>query len=269
MCFVTKSPVTFFLNAPIPGHFYFFFIQLGDSFVAVLYRVVRISTGECAMNRNTPTLQVSPLGMSPTSPIDPSTLPQTSSLSTGRLLILVPADSDYGSAIQRIWQLATATSRGIHLLGLCRDEMQELRLRRQMIAMSALLNDSGVSSEMKIEFGTRWSDALRRNYQTGDIVVCVAEQGYGQLNKPLKQVLEEHVDATIFVLSDLKLQHASSQSTLSLLSSWAGLIGVIAGAFLLQTRILSLPRDWSQTPLMLLSVFGEFWLLWAWNHLFS
>jgi len=101
----------------------------------------------------------------------------------------------------------------------------------------------------------------------GDIIVCFAEQRDGLLCKPLKQVLEEDLDAPIFILSDLKLQHSYSQSALSLLSSWAGLIGIIAGAFLVQTRILSLPRNWSQTPLMLLSVFAEFWLLWAWNHL--
>jgi len=219
------------------------------------------------MNRNNPNLKVPSLGISTASPIDPSALLQVSSSSTGRLLILVPADSEYGSAIQRIWQLATATSRGVHLLGLCKDGMQELSLRRQLIAMSALLMDGGIAVEVKIEFGTRWSDAVRRNYQMGDIIVCFAEQRDGLLSKPLKQVLEEDLDAPIFILSDLKLQHSYSQSALSLLSSWAGLIGIIAGAFLVQTRILSLPRNWSQTPLMLLSVFAEFWLLWAWNHL--
>lgn len=221
------------------------------------------------MNTHNPDDHDSPLGMRTPSPIDFSTLLKTSSLSTGRLLVLVSADSDYGSAIQRIWKLATATHRPVHLLGLCKDMTQEFSLRRQLIAMSALLSDGQVPAEMKIEFGIRWVDAIRRNYQTGDIIVCFAEQRGGLLHKPVKQVLEEHLDAPIFILSELYPQRTSGPNVLSLLVLCAGFIAIIAGAFLLQTRILFLSRDWSQTPLMLLSVFVEFWLIWAWNNLFS
>lgn len=223
---------------------------------------------KCAMNRNSPNLQVSSLGMSTTSPIDPSTLHRVSSLSTGRLLILVPANSDYGPAIQRIWRLATATNRGAQLMGLCRDGIQEPSLRRQLVAMSALLSDGGVSVEMKIEFGTRWSDAVRRNYQIGDIIVCFAEQGDGLLPKPSNQVLEENLDAPLWILSNLSVQRSTRPSLFSQLLLWAGLVGIIVGAFFLQTRILSWTRDGSQTFLMLLSILMEFWLLWAWNNLF-
>jgi hypothetical protein len=221
------------------------------------------------MNRHGPKHQVSTLGMSTTSPVDSSALLKISSLSTGRLIVLIPADSNYGSAIQRIWQLATATSRRVHLLGLCKDMAQELSLRRQLIAMSALLNDGGIPTEAKIEFGTRWIDAVRRNYKMGDIIVCFTEQRDGPLHKPLKQVLEENLDAPIVILSDLYPQCSSRLNVLSQLLLWVGLIGIIAGAFLLQTRIMSLPRDWSQTTLILLSVFAEFWLIWGWNNLFS
>ncbi|HET6824001.1 MAG TPA: hypothetical protein VFH34_15225, partial [Anaerolineales bacterium] len=84
------------------------------------------------MNKNNLTHPVSPLGVNTTSPIDVSTLFKTSSLSTGRLLVLVPAGADYGPAIPRIWQLATATGRHVHLLGLIKDTTQELVLRRQL-----------------------------------------------------------------------------------------------------------------------------------------
>lgn len=220
------------------------------------------------MNRNNLTHPVSSLGMSTTSPVDVSTLLKTSSPSTGRLLVLVSADSNYGPAIQRIWQLATATSRSVHLLGLCTDMTQEFSLRRQLIAMSALLSDGRVPAEVKIEFGTRWIDVIRRNYQTGDIIVFFAEQHDGLLHKPVKQVLDEYLDAPIFILSGLYPQRSSRPNMLSRLVLWAGFIGIIAGAFLLQSRILFLPRDWSQTPLMLLSVFAELWLIWGWNNLF-
>ncbi|HJR81666.1 MAG TPA: hypothetical protein VJ821_16455 [Anaerolineales bacterium] len=102
----------------------------------------------------------------------------------------------------------------------------------------------------------------------GDIIVCFAEQRNGLLHKPLQQVLEENLDAPLYILSDLYSQRSSRLNALSLLLLWAGLLGIIAAAFLIQTRIMSLPRDWSQTTLMLLSVFAELWLIWAWNKLF-
>jgi hypothetical protein len=224
---------------------------------------------KCTMNKHTSNPLMSSLGMSAASTVDFSTLLKTSSLSTGRLMVLVSADSSYGSAIQRVWHLATATSRHIHLLGLCKDMTQEPGLRRQLISMSALLGDGGIRTETKIEYGTKWVDTVRRNYQTGDIIVCFAEQRDGLMNKRLKQVLEANLDAPIFILSELYPQRSSQLNILSQLLLWTGLLGILAGAFLFQTRLMSLPRDWSQTTLMLLSVFAEFWLLWAWNNLFG
>lgn len=220
------------------------------------------------MNRNNPTYPVSSLGTSTTPPVDASTLFKTSPPSTGRLLVLVSADADYGSAIPRIWQLATATDRRVQLLGLSKDRTQEFSLRRQLIAMSALLSDGSTTAEARIEFGTSWMDAVQRSYQPGDLLVCFAEQRDGLLHKTLQQVLEAHFDAPVFILSDLHPQRSSTKNVLSGILLWAGLIVLIAGAFLLQTRLMSLPRDWSQTTLLLISVFAEFWLLRAWNNLF-
>ena len=220
------------------------------------------------MKQHTPNHPIPSLGVSPASTVDLSTLLKTSSPSTGRLLVLVSADSNYGSAIQRISQLATTTSRRVHLLGLSKDMTQEPTLRRQLIAISALLRDGNISTEVKIEFGTRWVEAVRRNLQMGDIIVCFAEQQDGLLHKPLKQALEANLDASMFILSDLYPQLPRRGNILSQLLLWAGLLGIIAGAFFLQIRITSLPRDWSQTTLMLFSVFAEFWLLWTWNSLF-
>lgn len=216
-------------------------------------------------NTHAPQHTAAVLGTSITSPLDL----QIASPATGRLLVLVPADSEYGLAVSRIWQLASTTGRGVYLLGLCKDKTQELSLRRQLIAMSALLDDGRVSTEAKIEYGTRWIGAVRRNYQMGDIIVCFAEQRNGLPHKPLKQVLESNIDAPIFIFSDLYPQRSTGRNVFSQLLLWAGLLGILAGAFLLQTRIMTLPRDWTQTSLMLLSVFGEFWGIWAWNNLFG
>jgi hypothetical protein len=200
---------------------------------------------------------------------DHSPLDGSSSTSAGRLMVLVPTDSNYGAAIQRIWQLATATNRSIYLLGLSKDMTEELCLRRQFSAMTALLGNSGISIEAKREFGTRWVDAIRKNYQMGDMIVCFAEQRDGLLHKPLRQVLQENLDAPIFILFDLYPHNVSRRNGLTTILLWLGWIGLIAGAFVLQIRIMSLPQVGAQTTLMLLSVFVEFWLLWVWNELFS
>ena len=221
------------------------------------------------MNRHNPNYRDSPLGIRATSIGDSSTLLRTRYLSTGRLLVLVPADSDYGPAIHRIWQVVAATCRHVYLLGLCKDRTQELSLRRQLVAMSALLSDGQVCTERRIEFETRWIDAIRRNYQIGDIIVYFAEQRNEVLYKPLKQVLEEHVDAPIFILSDLDQHRSSRINVFSLLLSWVGLLGILASAFFVQIRIMSLPQVGVQTILMLLSVFAEFSLLWMWNNILS
>ena len=199
---------------------------------------------------------------------DISPLDASSSTFAGRLMVLVPTDPNYGTAIQRIWQLATATNRSIYLLGLCKDMTEELSLRRQFSAMTALLGNSGISIEAKREFGTRWIDAIRKNYQMGDMIVCFAEQRDGLLHKPLKQVLQENLDTPLFILSDLYPRHLSRRNALTTILLWLGWISLIAGAFVLQIRIMSLPQGGAQTTLMLLSVFAEFWLLWVWNNQF-
>lgn len=220
------------------------------------------------MSTQTPEPPVTYLRASTTSAVDPATHLKTSSPSTGRLLVLVSTDSDYGSALPRIWQLASSTSRRVHLLGLSRDPTQESSLRRQLIAMSALLSDGEIFTEASIEFGTGWMDAVRRHYQMGDMLVCFAEQRDGLLHKPLQQVLEAKLDVPVLILSDLYSQRSSTRNMLAEILLWVGLLGIVIGAFLLQTRFMSLPRDWIQTTLMLVSVFAEFWLLRSWNNLF-
>jgi hypothetical protein len=190
-------------------------------------------------------------------------------MSAGRLIVLVPADADYGSMTRRIWELAIATSMSVQLLGLCKDAAQEPGLRRLLVIMSALIEDGKVSAKATIENGANWVEAVKKNYQSGDMIVCFAEQYDVLLHKPLHQILEANLEVPVYIISGLYPQGPSRFNVFSLISLWAGAISIIAGAFLLQTRILSLPGDWAQTTLLILSVLVEFWLIWIWNKLFS
>jgi hypothetical protein len=206
-------------------------------------------------------------------PSEPSTfyhLPlNTSPEAARRLIVLVPADSDRTAMLHRVWKLASASGMRVLFLSLCQDEAQEPTLHRELITMSALIQDGSICAEAKVEIGTNWVDVVKRNYQAGDMIVCFAGQRAGILRKPLSQVLEANLEAPIYLLSGAHPQNPSTSTWLSQVMVWAGSIGIIVGSAFLQIRITSLQQDWAQTTLMILSVLGEIWLIWSWNSLFN
>jgi hypothetical protein len=189
--------------------------------------------------------------------------------SAHRLIVLLPADADYTAATRRIWELAVSTGSHVQLLSLCKDMAEESSLRRQLILMSALVGDSRISTEAKVEIGANWVDAVKRNYQTGDMIICFAEQRAGLLHRPLNQILEANLDAPVYILLGLYTREYSGLSWISQAIAWIGSIGIIVGFFLFQSRITLLSNDWTQTTLLILAVIFEFWLIWVWNNLFS
>ena len=192
----------------------------------------------------------------------------TSLENTCRLIVLISADSDYNAATRRVWELATATARRVLFLGLCRDTAQEPSLRRQLVIISALVGDGRVRTESKVEIGTDWVEAVKRNYQAGDMIVCFAEQRAGLWHRPLSQILKSNFKAPVYLLSGSPPQSLPRSNWLSQIIVWSGSVGIIAGSFLLQIRITSLPEDWAQTTLLIISVLFETWLIWVWNSLF-
>jgi len=185
-----------------------------------------------------------------------------------RLMVLISADSDYSAATRRIWELANATNLTVQLLGLCRESSQEPTLRRSLVTMSALIRDAKVAVEIEVEIGTNWIEAVRRRYRTGDMVVCMADQQVGMGRRPLSQILESNLRVPVYVLSTL--QPPQPRSTwLTQAIAWSGLFGIVLGFFLLEVKVTQLPRDWSQTALLILLLIPEFWLIWVWNNLFG
>ena len=186
-----------------------------------------------------------------------------------RLIVLVSADSNYTAATRRVWELARAMSARVLFLGLSKDAAQEPSLRRGLVTLAALVQDVNVCAEAKVEIGTNWVDVVKRDCQPGDMIVCFAEHRAGLLHKPLSQILESKLDAPVYILSGLYPQSPSPSNWLSQIAAWAGSIGIIAGTFLLQIRIGSMPRDGAQTALLILSVIAEAWLIGVWNSLFN
>lgn len=186
-----------------------------------------------------------------------------------RLIVLVPADADSAAATRRVWELANALECHILFLSLCTDAAQEASLRRQLITMSAMVQNGKVCTEVCVEAGSNWVNAVKSDLQDGDMIVCFAEQRAGLLQRPLSQILRANLDTPVYILSGSYSPHPSQPSLLSQIFGWMGSIAIIAGSFLLQIRITSLSENWAQTTLLILSVIGETLLIWGWNSLFS
>jgi hypothetical protein len=189
--------------------------------------------------------------------------------SARRLIVLVPADADYAAVTHRVWKLANAFGCQILFLSLCTDEAEESSLRRQLITMSAMIQDGKLCVEARVEIGSNWVNVVRSEVQEGDMIVCFSEQRAGLLHRPLSQILQSNIKAPVYILSGLAPQSSSRSDWSSQLMTWIGSIAIIIGSCLLQVRIASLPQDWAQTTLLIFSVIGEIWLVWGWNSLFS
>jgi len=169
----------------------------------------------------------------------------------------------------RVWKLAMTTGMRVQFLSLCKDAAQEPALRRALITLSALIRDGRVCADVRVEIGTNWVDVVKRNYQTGDMVVCFAEQRAGLLSRPLSQILQTSLHIPTYILSGLNAQSPSGLNWLSQVMVWVGSLGIIVASTFLQMQITSLAQDWVQTLMLILSVLGEVWLIWGWNSLFS
>ena len=186
-----------------------------------------------------------------------------------RLLVLIPDDSEYGSAIRRVWEVANASGARILLLSLCKDPAKEPGLRRRLVQMAYLLQDGNVSAEWKVDSGSNWVEAVKRNSGPSDMVVCFAEQRAGLWRRPLSQILQSNLLNPIYILAGFSSQNPSQSNRLSQIMVWVGSIGIILSFGILQAQVIQLPEGWIQNSLLILSIIPEFWLILVWNNLFS
>jgi hypothetical protein len=221
------------------------------------------------MNKLDTKLQKSSFAIAPASSADTSTPLSTSPLVATRFMVLIPADSDYRDSAHRIWELANAAGASVHFLGLCYDVTEEPGLRRGLTTLAALVHDGRITTEVKIEIGTNWVQAIRNNYQHGDMLLCFTEPRTGLWHRPLHQILKSNFDAPLYILTNSTAPEAAPSNWLAQAAAWIGSLVIMGLAFLLQVRIGSLPQDWTQTVLLSMSVLVEVGLIWGWNFLFS
>jgi len=186
-----------------------------------------------------------------------------------RLIVLVPSlEADLTAVTQRVWELANATGAHIKFISLCNDATQEPSLRRGLATISAMVKAGNVSAESEVVAGKNWVEAVKIRRQTGDMVVCCAEQRAGLMQRPLTQILQSDLDMPLYILSGLYPQNDLHSSWLTQTFAWIGFFAIILGFFMLQIKIDQLAKAWT-IILQLLTTAIEFWLIWAWNNLFG
>lgn len=186
--------------------------------------------------------------------------------SSPRLLVLVPnVELDLPTVTRRVWELANATGSHVQFLGLYSDAAQEPSLRRELIAMSAMVKDAKVSTEGKTIFGKDWVEVVKTHFQPGDLVVCFAEQYIGSSNKLLSETLHSDLNMPVYVLSGLLPRKDSYSNWLSQLILWAGSIAILIGFFVLQVKMTDFTKSATHTLFLILSIPAEIWAIWVWN----
>lgn len=196
-------------------------------------------------------------------------IPCITSERSHRLIVLVPEDVDYSRVTRRIWELANSTGSSVQLLGLCRNTAEEMSLRRELVTISALIQDAKIPVDTKIEIGFNWLKAVKNNYQDGDMIVCLAEQSIGIRRQPLSQILESTMHTPVYILSKIQTPKPQSKFLPKMIAAWAGFAGIMIGFFVLQIKVIQMSKDGFQTLMLLLLLIPEFWFIKIWNSLFS
>lgn len=210
------------------------------------------------LDANPPTLVLAPASFSDLKPAP-------------RLIVLVPEfEADSAIVAQKIRGVANALENRVQLIGLSKDALHESGTRRKLATLSAMLEDPMIFVESNVEVGSNWLDAVLSYWQQGDVIVCFAEQRSGIVNKPVHQIIQSSLNATVYVLSGIQMQNerwfpAWLKNTLA----WVGSIGLILGFFWLQTRLIGLAQNGVQTALLYGSLLLEAGSIWVWNNLFN
>ena len=189
---------------------------------------------------------------------------------TNRLIVLVPAQaSDYPSQAHRIWEIAKSYGLSVLLLSLCDDPYEESQYRRQLIMMAAMISDSTVCTDIRIEHGKDWVRPVRSVSQPGDVIACYAGQRTGFMQRPLHEILQVQLAEPIYILSVDQPIKSARPRLLSKALFWMGSLIILAVFFGLEVKLTQLPQDWAYNLLFLLCVLVETGVLVLWNSIFQ
>lgn len=188
-----------------------------------------------------------------------------------RLIVLVP-ESEIDSAIlaRKIREAANAMESRVQLIGLSRDPAHAAEVRRRLVTLSAMVEDKTIFVEKTVEFGANWLNAVKPYWRENDVIVCFAGQRNGLAVRPLDQVLQSNLKATVYVIAGvIQKKERARPSWMSNLLAWSGSIVFILMFFWLQISLSQPPHVGLRTLLLYVSLVAEGGSIWAWNSFFS
>ena len=201
-------------------------------------------------------------------------LPPVSAVDLGtarRLIMLVPEiEMDIAYVARKLGELTNSFNGCILFYGLCKDAVCELSLRRQLVALIAMMEAEKLSIESRIEIGENWPASVLTDLRQEDMVVCFPAPYPGFDRRPLHQFLSANLNCTVYMLDGVA--HRETQSfaeRASSLMAWGGSIGLVFAFFWLQAKIVQLPQDWVHTSMLYFSLFAEVGAILGWNALFD
>ena len=186
--------------------------------------------------------------------------------SARRLIVPIQdAETDLSAVAHRVWELASAMGVSIKFIGLCYDMTQELRLRRTLTTLDAMVNDGNVHAESEIIRGRDLVSALKSDLQSGDTVVYWRDPPNGPL-RAANPLLQADLGTPIYFLSRIASREIARPNWWKQIVAWIGFIVIFAGFFWLQVEISHL-QETAATILQVLSMAGEIGSIWLWNGL--
>ncbi|MBI2757813.1 MAG: hypothetical protein HYX49_03960 [Chloroflexi bacterium] len=187
-------------------------------------------------------------------------------VSAKRLIVLVPNwDVDEVEIARQVWKLAMPLGLAVLFLGLCTDITEELSMHRRLATLASLTRDPRLSVDTRLEIGRNWMRKLKAILQSGDVVVCHAEQRVGFWRITLREQLSK-LNAPIWTLEGIHPPMKSSAFAKTKEAIfWLVSIVVIVVFFWLQVSIVHMSKDWAHSVLIYLSMLSEIGLLWIWH----
>lgn len=182
-----------------------------------------------------------------------------------RLVVLVPSDEiDEQALAYRVWQLADCSGLSVLFVTLVSDEALISYHRRRLVGLAAMTKFTHIHTDTSIQTHKKWPSSLTNVLQTGDLLVCLAENRSPGLfhRKALGERLSTNLGLPVYVLGNMQVKPAhTSRHWLKDVFAWTTALALMGGFFYLQFEIDRYFPQWPATILIFLSVLVEIYCL--------
>jgi hypothetical protein len=189
-----------------------------------------------------------------------------------RLVVLVPdAEVDEARLAAKLWTMASGPGLNIILLSLVRNTFREASVQRRLTTIAAITRDKRTHVEVRLGAGAHWESLIQSIWQTGDLLVCHAEQSKSVIGigrEPLAPVLASALKVPVYALAGFypELPPELPESVGQVFAA-APLVAIVTAFFFVLAGIQRLTAGLVQTVLFCLSVIIVYGLIATWETL--